>query len=341
MKSIEAKDFFELSAQYPIIDVRTPAEFEHGHIPGAANIPLFSNEERAEIGILYKQQGREPAMLRGMEIVKPKFTEFVKAAETVIARNEAISSKDTFLVHCWRGGMRSTGMAWLFEWNGWKVYTLKGGYKSFRKMALDTFAMPRNINILGGRTGSGKTLILNELGKLGQPILDLETIACHKGSAFGALGEKPQPTQEMFENELATALLKIPRSETLWVEDESQNVGKRIIPNAFFEQMRSAKVYYADIPLEKRIEYLTEEYGKYTKEELIASIEKIWKRLGPQHAKAAIEALKGGDIKKCCELCLVYYDKSYAHGIAKRQASTIIKKSFAELKPEEIARGIV
>jgi tRNA 2-selenouridine synthase len=295
---------------------------------------LFSNEERAEIGTLYKEQGKKPAMLRGMELVSPKFTEFLKAAENV-------SRTGTLLVHCWRGGMRSAGMAWLFEWYGFKVITLKGGYKSFRRMVLDTFNQPRKINILGGKTGSGKTLILHELDKRGQTILDLESIACHKGSAFGSLGEAPQPTQEMFENDVAVALLKIPTPTTIWVEDESQNVGKRIIPNDLFTQMRGAKVYYVDLPIEKRVEYLVEAYGKYSKEELMASIEKIWKRVGPQHAKAAIEAIKEGDLKKACEISLVYYDKSYNHGIAKRPASNIIKKSFEELNPEAIAKAII
>jgi tRNA 2-selenouridine synthase len=334
MQAVEAKDFFELSVQHPVIDVRTPAEFEHGHIPGAINIPLFSNEERAEIGTLYKEQGKKPAMFRGMELVSPKFTEFLKAAENV-------SRTGTLLVHCWRGGMRSAGMAWLFEWYGFKVITLKGGYKSFRRMVLDTFNEPRKINILGGKTGSGKTLILYELGKIGQTILDLESIACHKGSAFGSLGEAPQPTQEMFENEVAVVLLKIPATTITWIEDESQNVGKRIIPNDLFAQMRAAKVFYVDLPIEKRVEYLVEAYGKYTKEELIASIEKIWKRVGPQHAKAAIEAIKEGDLKKACEISLVYYDKSYNHGIAKRPPYNIIKKPFGELNPLTIAKAII
>lgn len=340
-KAIEAAEFFRLSEQHPIIDVRTPAEFDYGHIPGAVNIPLFSNEERAEIGILYKQKGRGAAMERGMEIVKPKFQEFVKSAAQISQAGGEMEAKDkTLLVHCWRGGMRSAGMALLLEWWGYSVFTLKGGYKSFRRMALESIAQPRFIKTLGGRTGSGKTLILNELGKLGERILDLELLASHKGSAFGSLGETPQPSQEMFENEMAVRLLKIPTAEPLWVEDESQNIGKRIIPNSFFEQMRSAIVCFVDIPSEQRVDYLADGYGKYPKEELIASIERIWKRVGPQHAKAATEAIQKGDIRKACEICLVYYDKSYAHGIAKREPSKVIKKSFNSINPTMIAREI-
>jgi len=334
MKALEVKEFIELSAQHLVIDVRTPAEYEHGHIPGAVNIPLFTNEERAEIGTIYKEQGRKPAMLRGMELVSPRFTEYLKTAEN-------LNATGTFLIHCWRGGMRSAGMAWLFEWYGFKVFTLKGGYKSFRHLVLDTFAQPRNLKIIGGRTGSGKTLVLHELGKQGQTILDLESLANHKGSAFGGLGEEPQPTQEMFENETATALMKIAASATIWVEDESQNVGKRVIPVPFFQQMRNATVYFVDLPREERVKYLLEAYGKFSKEELCAAIDKIFKRLGPQHAKAAKLAIEEGDLKKACEMSLVYYDKSYNHGIAKRNPKTIIKRNFAELKPEEIAKALI
>jgi len=334
MKSVSVQEFLELSKQHPVIDVRTPAEFEHGHIPGAVNIPLFSNEERAIIGTIYKQEGKKPAMLKGMELVSPKFSEFLRSAETV-------SNTGTLLVHCWRGGMRSGGMAWLFEWYGFKVFTLKDGYKSFRRMVLETFKQPRELKILAGRTGSGKTLILKEIEKLGQTIIDLEEIAHHKGSAFGTLGETPPPTQEMFENELAVSLLNIPADKKIWLEDESQNIGKRIIPNDLWYQMRAANVYYVDIPLEKRVEYLVEAYGKYSKEELIESIEKIRKRVGFQHSKAAIEAIHNGDLKKACEISLVYYDKSYDHGVAKRNATTIYKTAFAELKPEEIAKAII
>lgn len=334
MKALDAKEFFELSVLHPVIDVRTPTEYEHGHIPGAHNIPLFTNEERAEIGTLYKQQGRKPAVMRGLDLIGPKLMDFIQAAEK-------ISVSGTLLVHCWRGGMRSGSMAWLFNWYGFNVFTLKGGYKSFRHLVLDAFAQPYHLKILGGRTGSGKTLILEELAKLGQTILDLEGLAHHKGSAFGALGEEPQPTQETFENETAVRLMRFPPGATIWVEDESHNIGKRVIPVPFFEQMRAAKVYYVDLPVEARVEYLVKAYGQYNAEELSASIDKIWKRLGPQHAKAAKEAIATGDLKKACEISLIYYDKSYDHGVAKRPASNIIKKSFEKLEPATIARGLL
>jgi len=334
MQSVSASEFISLSSRFPVIDVRTPAEFEHGHIPGAINIPLFTNEDRVIIGTLYKQQGKQEAMLKGMELAGPRFAEYIRMAQDIVV-------SDTLLVHCWRGGMRSAGMAWLFEWYGFKVYTLQKGYKAFRTIVLETFTKPFKLTILGGRTGSGKTLILHELGKRNENILDLEKIACHKGSAFGTLGENNQPSQEMFENEFAVRLLKLQNDKPIWVEDESQNIGKRIIPNSFWAQMRQAPVFYVDLPLQKRVEYLKEEYGKFREDELIISVEKIRKRLGYQHAKAAVEAIKSGDFKKACEISLVYYDKSYNHGIEKRVPSTISKASFAEVVPESIADVIL
>jgi tRNA 2-selenouridine synthase len=339
MKTVSAAEFFSLSSQFPVIDVRTPAEFEHGHIPGAVNIPLFTNEDRVIVGTLYKQEGKQAAMLKGMELAGPRFAEYICKAQEAL--KDTCLSEDALLVHCWRGGMRSAGMAWLFEWYGFKVYTLQKGYKAFRTMVLETFGKPHDLTILAGRTGSGKTLVLSELGKMQENILDLESIACHKGSAFGTLGENTQPSQEMFENECAVRLLKLQNGKPIWVEDESQNIGKRIIPNSLWAQMRQAPVFYMELPLEKRVEYLTKEYGKFSEEELITSIEKIRKRLGNQHVKAAIEAIKVGDLKKACEISLVYYDKSYDHGIAKRAPSTINKKSFDELIPENIAKAIL
>ncbi len=333
MQAVSASEFLSLSRSYPVIDVRTPAEFQQGHIPGSINIPLFTNEDRVIIGTLYKLQGKEAAMLKGMELAAPRFVKYIRKAGEV-----AIDG--TLLLHCWRGGMRSAGMAWLFEWYGYKVYTLQKGYKAFRNMVLETFERQFKLKVLAGKTGSGKSLVLKELEKMGELVLDLEKIVHHKGSAFGVLGEQPQPTQEMFENECAVSLLGMPPGRPVWVEDESQNIGKRIIPNSFFAQMRTADVFYIDVPFENRVNYLCGEYGKYSELELIECVEKIRKRLGNQHAKAAIEAIREGDVKKACEISLVYYDKSYNHGVAKRTPSSIRKLEFNEIAPEKIADTI-
>jgi tRNA 2-selenouridine synthase len=177
----------------PMLDVRSPGEFARGHIPGAQNIPLFDNEGRAEVGTIYKQKGKQPAILRGLELVGPNMA-------TMAERGRLTAIDNTVFVHCWRGGMRSGSVAWLLESYGVKVFTLKGGYKAFRRYMQQQFEAPKNLLVLGGRTGSQKTTWLHALQGDGEQVIDLEGLACHKGSSFGMLGEHPQPTQEQFEN---------------------------------------------------------------------------------------------------------------------------------------------
>lgn len=324
----------QASSGLPVIDVRTPKEFVQGHIPGAINMPLFSNEERAEVGTLYKQVGKQPAILRGLELVGPKMALMASEAH-------AIANGGPVLVHCWRGGMRSGSVAWLLEMYGLKVSTLKGGYKSFRQFALKSFAEPRQLLILGGKTGSGKTAILQQLSSLGEQVADLEALACHKGSAFGALGEKEPPSQEQFENELAMVLHRFDASQPTWMEDESRLIGRKVIPGDLWEQMRSAPLMYVQLPFEERVAYLVQEYGRFSKAELEASILKIARRLGPQHVKQALMSLEEGDLATVCTICLKYYDKSYGYGIAQREPSSVKQVDCAELDAAKIAGALI
>ena len=332
--SINIQEFLELSEKHPILDVRSPGEFTYGHIPGAHSLPLFSDEERAIVGTAYKQVSRESAVNKGLAFFTPKMKDLVESTKN-------LSKENIFLVHCWRGGMRSSSVAWLLELYGLKVYLLRGGYKAFRRMALESFSEDRNILILGGRTGSAKTLILKELHSLGEQTIDLEKLAHHKGSSFGALGEKPQPTQEMFENELFSQLYKTDKKETVWLEDESNMIGSRVIPKIFFEKMRSCNTIFLDIPFEIRLEYLTDEYGKFASEDLKEAIKRITKRLGGLGAKTALEAVDNDDLKTAFEICLRYYDKTYDYGKNKRQPETILNCSFDALNIEGIANEII
>lgn len=332
--SVNINEFIKLSEIHPIVDVRTPAEFEQGHIPGAVNLPLFSNEERKVIGTIYKQQGKQPAILKGLELVGPKLHQFLSEASS-------FKNNGTFLFHCWRGGMRSGSMAWLFETYGFKSITLKGGYKNYRKYILESFNEKKKFVVLGGKTGSGKTLILHELQKQGEQIIDLEKLARHKGSSFGAFGEEKQLTQEQFENNLSTELQNIDPQKKCWIEDESRKIGHNVLPDGLWAQMRNTAVAFIDLDHEARLNYLVEEYGKFTKEELIAATERIGKRLGGQHVKRAVEAILSGDLKTACEISLVYYDKSYGFGLEQREQSAITNYSFTTLNAAEIAKEIV
>lgn len=315
------------------MDVRTPAEYEQAHIPGAFNLPLFSNEERAIVGTLYKQEGKQPAVLKGLEIVGPKLPEYIKQAIL-------LNKTDTFLVHCWRGGMRSSSMAWFLETYGFKCITLKGGYKNFRKHVLENFEQQKNIVVLGGKTGSGKTIILQELQKQKEQVIDLEKLAHHKGSTFGSLGEQEQTSQEQFENNLSFQLSKIDPAKKCWIENESRKIGKNIIPEGLWEQMKNASVISVELPLEERINYLVNEYGKFSKEDLIEATERIGKRLGGQHVKRALEALEENDHRTAFEICIQYYDKTYNYGEEQRAKEKIIHYEFKKLNTEEIVAVI-
>ena len=330
---INIEEFTKLSDTHPILDVRTPAEFAQGHIPGAINLPIFTNEERVIIGTLYKKEGKQPAILKGLELVGPKLHSFVQEA---IKMNK----NGTFLVHCWRGGMRSSSMAWFIETYGFKCLTLKGGYKNYRKQILGSFNEQKNIVVLGGKTGSGKTMILHQLQKQNEQIIDLEKIAHHKGSSFGSLGEEPQPSQEQFENELASHFSKIDATKKVWVENESRRIGTPVIPPGFWEQMKNALVVSIDLPTEERVNYLVSEYGKFSKEELITATTRIGKKLGGQHVKRAIQAIEEGDLKTAFEICLVYYDKTYTYGEENREKEKVVHCDFEKMNVEQIAIAI-
>ena len=325
-EKINIENFLKLAEQYPVIDVRSPGEFNHAQIPGAYSLPLFSDEERKVVGTAYKQQSREAAIKIGLDFFGVKMKKMVEEVEEIIGNRQGATSNNNslpvancILVHCWRGGMRSGAVAWLLDMYGFKVYTLAGGYKAFRNWVLTQFNKDYTLKILGGYTGSGKTVVLKELKEKGHPVIDLENLANHKGSAFGAIGEKPQPSQEMFENLLAIELFKKSSSAGIWLEDESQRIGKLIIPNLFWEKMRNSPVYFLDIPFEERLSYLVTTYGNFEKEQLAESIGRIQKRLGGLEAKTALSLLFEDNIEGCFSILLKYYDKLYHKGLHNRK----------------------
>ena len=310
--------FIEKSLSDPIIDVRSPSEFGKGHIPGAFNIPLFSDDERAVIGTLYVQKGKDDAILKGLELVGPKMKNFVLEAKQVAKNNQV-------LVHCWRGGMRSRSMAWLFEQIGLKTTTLKGGYKTYRKFVLDNINCQPELIVIGGMTGSGKSDILRELKSISEQVLDLEALANHKGSAFGALGQPLQHTQEQFENNLFEELRHLDLQKKIWIEDESFAIGRNQLPKRLFETMQQSPLVFISVEKQARIKRLVNEYGCFPKDLLAESVKKIEKRLGYDHAKAALEALANDNFEAVADITLRYYDKAYQWQIQNRKPESIIE----------------
>lgn len=334
VKQISLQEFIEKSSTIPVVDVRTPLEFEQGHFPNALNIPIFTNEERVIVGTTYKQQGRQPAILLGFEITGPKWANFIKEAEK-------IAPDKKIMMHCWRGGMRSGAMAWAFDLYGFEVYTLKGGYKTFRRFGIDSFSNPYNFIILSGSTGSAKTKTLQEMKKLGEQVIDLEDLAQHQGSSFGSMGTLVQPSQEQFENLLASELAKMDISKPIWLEDESVTIGKRVIPKPIWEQMRKAPIIKIEIPKTERIDFLDEEYGKLDKEFLKTSVLGISKRLGPLETKLTLQAIDENRMKDFINQVLVYYDKTYAKGLHNREILNIKQINLNKIAPTENAKAII
>ncbi|GAB2675363.1 tRNA 2-selenouridine(34) synthase MnmH [Flavihumibacter cheonanensis] len=331
VQSIELSNFLGLSARFPVLDVRSPGEYAHAHIPGAYSLPLFTDEERAQVGTAYKQESREQAIKIGLDFYGPKMRAMVEQVEAL--------KSDTVLVHCWRGGMRSAGVAWLLDLYGFKVFTLQGGYKSYRQYIVESFQLPASIKILAGYTGSAKTAVLEKLQRLGEPVINLEKLANHKGSAFGHIGLPTQPSQEMFENLLGTAIRAI-GSATCWLEDESWRIGSLLIPQPYYQQMRMAPCYFVDIPFEERLNYIMQDYGTATKEELIQAVLKIQKRLGGLETKTAVSFLVENNIKEAFRILLQYYDKFYRKGLLSRPADapTVINLEAASVDPDRITQ---
>jgi len=322
------EDFITLAKQYPVFDVRSEGEYQHACLPGAYSLPLFTNEERKVVGTAYKQESKQKAIKLGLDYFGPKMVKMVEEVERVVnseqltvdrkknKKSEEVVDK-IVLVYCWRGGMRSAGVAWLLDLYGFKVYTLVGGYKSYRNWVLKQFEKEYPFKIIGGYTGSGKTEVLHSLQQQGESIVDLEGLACHKGSAFGNLGQPKQPKQEMFENLLADALIRVSeKNKTIWLEDESQRIGEVNIPIALFKFMRTCRVYFLDIPFEERLNYVVAGYGKFKKEDLISAIVRIQKRLGGLEAKTAVNHLIENDFHGAFGVLLHYYDRFYTKSMS-------------------------
>ena len=347
IEKINIEYFLELSKQHPVIDVRSPGEFKHAHIPGAYSLPLFTDEERAVVGTAYKQESREKAIKHGLDFFGTKMKKMVEEVEGILDLRRTIADGNLnqsgiqnrkpkiVLLYCWRGGMRSGAVGWLFDMYGFKVYTLIGGYKKFRHYVLETLKLPFDLKILGGYTGSGKTEVIKELRRKGELVIDLEDIAKHKGSAFGNIGMPRQPTQEMFENILSIELRTlryepktrgqnsnpqlIIKHSPIWLEDESQRIGLINLPNDLWQTIRKSEIYFLNIPFEERLKHLVEEYGTLDKEKMVDAIIRIKERLGGLEAKRAIEFLEQDNPIESFRILLKYYDKWYAKGLHNRE----------------------
>ena len=318
--SIDVADFLTKSRAELIVDVRAPVEFFKGHLPNAINIPLFEDSERAEIGTLYKQQGRDTAVNRGLEIVSPKMIAFVNQVK-------ALSKNKKVFVYCFRGGMRSNSFAWLMNTSGLDAVIMQGGYKAFRNYVLEYFDQERKIILLGGKTGSGKTGILKKLNSHNFQIVDLEGIAHHKGSAFGAINEQKQNPQQVFEHQLYYELSMLDSTLPVILEDEAQTIGFNKLPHGLWQQMKRSTIIKIEIPFELRVQKLVEDYTTVDIEALKSCVVKISQQLGTLNTKLCLQYLDEKNLADVARLSLLYYDRAYEFSYKNKKQPIILLES--------------
>ncbi|EPR69497.1 tRNA 2-selenouridine(34) synthase MnmH [Cyclobacterium qasimii] len=310
MHVIEIDQFLKNKNEFPVLDTRSPGEYESGHMPGAINLPLFNNDQRAIIGTIYKEEGREKAIKAGLKLIGPKLVDFIEIAESLGSKK--------LLIHCWRGGMRSSSLAWLLELYGFDIHVLKGGYKSYRNYLLSFFDQPLKLKIVAGTTGSMKTRLLQEMEKNGAQIVDLEGLAHHQGSAFGSHMEEMQPTSEQFQNDILEKFLSFSLEQPIWLEDESFIIGKAHLIAPLYQLMQESPRFHIVVPKEQRLEVLVKGYGSLPKDKLIQSTHDIAKKLGKENCELAIGHIENGEMSQAASIILGYYDKAYGKGLNKK-----------------------
>jgi tRNA 2-selenouridine synthase len=316
---IDVPRFLQLRGQLPLVDVRSESEYRAGHIRSAVNIPILNDLERVIVGTTYKKQGQLPAIREGFRLVGPRLIDIITSAQDV---------GDEFLVHCWRGGMRSSNFCQFVSMAGMKTHQLDGGYKAYRQYAAGAFEKKYSFLVVAGLTGSGKTSILKALQELGEQVVDLEALANHKGSVFGGLGQPPQPTTEQFQNDLFEALHKLDPARRIWIEDESIAVGKIFLPSPFWKTMCESPLVVVSVPREVRLRRLTEEYGNADRAEFAMALQGITKKLGGQHYNAAMKELMSDNMFAAIDIILNYYDKAYANSLARKQDRARLQLSW-------------
>lgn len=287
------------------VDVRAPVEYNEDHIPGAVNLPIFNDEERKEVGTLYKMAGRMDAVKRGTEIGGKRITDIIKSLTEVKDKE--------IIIYCARGGMRSAAVASLVNSLGIRTYRIIDGYRSFRKVVMDYLAavtVKPEIFVLQGLTGAGKTEIIRTV----QNSVDLEDMAGHRSSLFGSIGLK-QNSQKRFETLLWQKLVELNDKDFIIFEGESKKIGNLHIPDNIFRQMREAPAIYIDTPIERRVEIIRKEYTGFNEDErVIKTVNTLRKKLGSSKTDLLVELYTGGDLDEFIKILLLdYYDLLYMH----------------------------
>ncbi|MCT2535410.1 tRNA 2-selenouridine(34) synthase MnmH [Aquibacillus koreensis] len=319
-KDIALEDLFCLKneANHTLVDVRSPKEFMETTIPGSINVPIFDDEERAEVGTLYKQKGQEEAKERGLEIFSAKLPGFITTCKQL---------GTPLTVFCWRGGMRSKTAATVLDLMGMEVNRLSGGIRAYRQWVVDTLEKEEcnpELLVLNGYTGAGKTLILHELMKRQYPVIDLEGMAQHRGSIFGQIGINPS-NQKNFESQLVQKLIEYKEHPYVFIEGESKRIGKATVPDFLMNKKEKSMQIFIDMPLETRVEHILEAYHPWEyPEKFIDAFQIIKKRIHTPVAKEIEHDLRTGNYRHAVALLLTYYyDPKYNHSTSHPNAKSL------------------
>ncbi len=314
MRTVKVKEALE--NDYVLIDVRTPKEFEESTIPGAINIPLFSNEERAIVGRLYTKVGQQEAIEKGYSFVQEKLPNLLEKIKKY--REKKI------VIFCWRGGMRSQCFVMLLENLGFNVMQLEGGYRAYRKHVieeLENYKIKAKLVVLYGLTGSGKTKLLKKF----KNSLDLEDFAQHRSSLFGDIGLKPR-SQKMFESLLLKRLEELKDEKYIITEGESRKIGNVIIPEGIFKQIKEGIKVRVEATMEERIKNLVECYSNKEDHKMVEKIKMLSKRMGNKKTEQLLELLEKKKFEEVARILLEeYYDPLYSHTINNQKYSLVIR----------------
>jgi len=324
VKTLNVKMFLEETDKYLLVDVRSSGEYLEASIPGAVNVPLFDDEERAAVGCTYKEEGTEKAKIVGLYLVAPKLPLLV---DTIVKEADGRE----ILLYCWRGGMRSRSLAVVLDVMNYPVSILHGGYKAFRRSVvswLNNAAVNKPVFVLNGLTGVGKTLVIKQLMEMGVPAIDLENMANHRGSVFGSIGLGRPRSQKDFEALLFLELKKHEFAPYLIMEGEGKRIGPVVLPDFIFKALCEGPHILLETGIDVRAARITEQYSSSAddnKEQLVKAVLSLEKRLGKQRCQDLADKIILGYYDGAARsLCLDYYDSLYGE-------SRKLKESYLEV----------
>lgn len=331
-------DAQSLSACDMIIDARSPAEFAEDHLPGAVNLPVLGDAERAEIGTLYAQVSSFEARRKGAALVARNVADHLQTA--LADKSKGFKP----VVYCWRGGMRSNSFATILASVGWRACVVEGGYRTWRRTVIDGIAAaaPRlNLIVVDGQTGAGKTVLLHRLAERGEQVIDLEGLAAHRGSAFGAEPGRVQPSQKAFETGLWTAMEGFDVDRPVFIEAESALIGRRRVPAPLWDAMKAGPRVEVRVPAKARAAHTLEAYP-----DMIADLDRVEQaldRLVPLHGKATIAEWRtlaeAGDFHAFAEALIAgHYDPAYTRARKRRKGAPAAVAEAERLDAAGLAR---